>query len=75
MPGSWSTPGGALVAAHPPVVDSYMRMMRDEFETDVEQVYKIRALLAGEAATWLVGLLEDALELQDFDCFMLSLQQ
>uniref|UniRef100_A0ACB8G034 Uncharacterized protein n=1 Tax=Sphaerodactylus townsendi TaxID=933632 RepID=A0ACB8G034_9SAUR len=49
----WLAPG------QPPVVSSYMRMMRDEFETNVEQVYEVGAPLEGEDATWLTGLSED----------------
>uniref|UniRef100_A0ACB8FJK8 Uncharacterized protein n=1 Tax=Sphaerodactylus townsendi TaxID=933632 RepID=A0ACB8FJK8_9SAUR len=56
-------------------VISYMPMMRDESETDVEWVHVVEALLEGKGTTWLVGLFEDnILELQDFNRFMFSLR-
>uniref|UniRef100_A0ACB8FJR4 Uncharacterized protein n=1 Tax=Sphaerodactylus townsendi TaxID=933632 RepID=A0ACB8FJR4_9SAUR len=54
-------------------VRSYMRIMRVGCETDVGQVHEVGALLEAKGF-WPGGLFEDnALELQDFDYFILSL--
>uniref|UniRef100_A0ACB8F0A5 Uncharacterized protein n=1 Tax=Sphaerodactylus townsendi TaxID=933632 RepID=A0ACB8F0A5_9SAUR len=55
---------------------SYMEIHGGSFHSDRERVFEIRTWLRGEAAYWLVGLVEeDAPEIYHLECFLLALRK
>uniref|UniRef100_A0ACB8F3J6 Uncharacterized protein n=1 Tax=Sphaerodactylus townsendi TaxID=933632 RepID=A0ACB8F3J6_9SAUR len=56
-------------------VSSYLEIHGDDFRSDRDRVFEIGTRLGGEAANWLISLVEeDAPEIHDLEQFLLALR-